>query len=236
MKKNNEPKSKYNLATATRRIGARILDFIFVSIISIAIVLALVLWIVINKNDYNATLFTGMLTLSIILSFILWFGYFIIIPFFFKGYTLFKKALKIKTHELIDSKKFFLHLIKKELFIWIPFYLILFIFSLVLFKYQDPMNIINSLILFQLKKPSNNEQTILLTIFQFLFILSFVPVFIISIHIMFNSKKRALHDFYSDTCVVYTVPVIDEPIKSFNKKKINVNLPGIIDENELFYE
>lgn len=237
MLKNNmiNEKKKYGLASAIRRIITRLLDYLIISIISIGVFLGLTIWIVLNKNNnYNNTLFSGMFFLGIFLSFCIFFIYFIIIPWRWKGYTIFKKIFKIKTHDLINHKKFFYHLIKKETMLWIIIFIILFIFGIVLFFKNNPLQILNDLILFQFSTNDNKE--ILLPIFQFLFILSFIPNIIILIHMSVNSKKRAIHDFFSDTCVVYLIPISNNDDRSnllLNTKIYDVDLPGIVDENSL---
>ncbi len=225
--KNN--KNKYELASATKRIIARSLDMFFLVLISIGIFCALTLSIIINNHDkYNQPLFVGMLLLSFLISFIIFFIYFIVIPYFFKGYTLFKKIFKIKTHNTFQNKSFFINLIKKELFLWMFLFLVNIIFVIILFFYKDPLSIINKLFLFDFKF---NKNQIFIPIFQFLNILFFLPITIIVIHLAINSKKKALHDYFSDTCVINTIPI--ETNNEVGKDKVNFEMPGIIDSEVL---
>ncbi len=238
MKKNQEPlpvKEKYPLASAWRRIGVRFLDMLIVSLVSIGIFCALLVWNVQDNNlTRNPVLFRWMFLLSVFLSYGWCFLYFIVIPYFWKGYTLFKKLFKLKTHELIDSKKFFLDLIKKECMLWMPIYVVMFCFACVLFAYQDdPYRIINLLITYQFV--SQGSSSAIFPIFQFLFIIAIIPITFITIHMAINNKKRALHDYFSNTCVVYLVPITDvsEDSLKINKITTSLNLPGLIDEEAL---
>ncbi len=183
-----------------------------------------------TKTSNNPDLFRGMFFLSVLISYLWWFIYFIVIPYYWKGYTLFKKAFKLKTHELIDSTKFFQHLVKKECMIWMPIFLVLFIYSIVLSSFQDdPLKMLQTLLNYQ----NTNTHDYINPIFQFLFIFSIIPVIIIMIHMAINSKKRALHDIFSDTCVVYLVPMEGSDTPKINSRKLNLDLPGMIDEDVL---
>lgn len=232
MKNQNNEKLKFSLAPAAKRIFARFFDMLLLSIISIGVFCALTLWIIINhKNNYNEKMFSGMLLLSFFISFCIFFIYFIIIPYLWKGYTIFKKIFKIKTHELINDKNFFIDLIKKELFIWFFFFIINFIFSIILFFYPKPLDILNKLLTFNF---NFSDEYIFIPIFQFMYVIFFIPILIITIHLSLNSKKRTLHDYFSNTCVIYTIPISDETTDTNDKLPIyNYELPGLINDDVL---
>lgn len=233
MKNNkNNQKARYSLAPASKRILARFFDLLIVCLLSIAVFCSLTLWIIINnKKNYDNKLFSGMILLSFFISFMLFFAYFIVIPYFWKGYTFFKKIFKIKTHELINDKYFFFHLIKKEFFIWIILFILNFIFSFILFFYNDPLSIMSKLLMFNFTYKDNKY--IFIPIFQFFYVIFFIPSLIITVHLSLNSRKRALHDFFSDTCVISTIPLKDDNSTNEINVIYNYDLPGVIDESAL---
>ncbi len=113
-----------------------------------------------------------------------------------------------------------------------PIFVILLCYSFVLFSVtNDPLEMIKSLVQYQYS--NSGGKNYINPIFQFLFIFSIIPVIIIIIHMAINSKKRALHDIFSNTCVVYLVPMEGSDTPMTNKTYLNLDLPGMIDEDVL---
>lgn len=112
-----------------------------------------------------------------------------------------------------------------------PIYVVMLIFACVLFVVKDdPYEMINLLITYQFV--TEGSKSAIFPIFQFLLIIAIIPVTIIAIHMAVNNKKRALHDIFSNTCVVYLVPMRDGDSSEIKLRKItpSLNLPGMIDE------
>ncbi len=110
-----------------------------------------------------------------------------------------------------------------------PVYVVMLILAFVLLAINDdPYEMINKLITYHFV--SQESKNVIPPIFQFLFIAAIIPITVITIHMAINNKKRALHDLFSNTCVVYLVPMRDGDSSEMKLHKITLNLPGMIDE------
>lgn len=222
-------KKVFPLAKASIRIFARILDMLFLSIFS-GIISFLLTFKITDWSDkpYDHKLFVGILLLSIFINFVIWFCYFIILPLKWKGYTLFKKALKIKIYS--KDKLSLMSLMKHDFLIWIIYFILLTFFVFLLFGASNPTSLIINL--FSMNYEKNIFDNVIMAITQSIFAISFLPNLIYSINMFFNSGKQSMADKISDTLVVHIVQKEEiKTTKKINKKK--THLPGDIDIKEL---
>lgn len=230
--------SRFNLAKAYQRFFARLLDFILLGFIIIGLFFAI----------FTTSKIQGWQVFLIsILLFLCLFIYFVIIPLFCNGYTLFKKIFKIKTHSILlktigQSKikiftnfdaKFLFFLFKKELLIWIIWSLVFVIFGIICISFGDGAH--NFIMEFVKAKASSTSATqvysgVFITIFSILFVLD---AFLL-INLFINSGKRCFNDNISNTIVIKMVDVnSSDTDTNLNKmitqsKNIKYKLPGEI--------
>lgn len=228
MSVSNKPVARYNLANALSRLFSRFFDLLIIINIIIGIYFALF---------YNVQEIYGwkIFVFSLIISF-LFFVQFIIIPFFTNGYTLFSKIFKLKIYSVLLKNifyskkkikydlKFFLQLLKRELFLWmIPIVLFL-IFG---FFCLESANVDISKKLYSIITNQIKNDFIIISGFV---ILSFVSVSLICplgliINIIVMSRKRTLHDYFSNTVVIKMIDVNgDDPKNNKNVKQIKPSL------------
>jgi hypothetical protein len=162
------------------------------------------------------------------------FGYFICLPFLAKGRTLGFLILRLRIYNLISTKNFFINLIKREFFIWGINAIGLFILGIVLWSYDNPQKLIQT-ILFTTDNTFDGGLRFLGTVFQVVFSIGFLSVIIVIIHMFINNKKRCFIDRVSDTCVIKLVDVNskdpDGLLNTSKPLKRNYGLPGDIVSN-----
>lgn len=243
--KNNNSKNRYNLASATSRLFSRFFDMLLV----ILFIVGFYFLIFQNEEDFNFPIWKFFLfTLLIFLSF---FIYFIIVPFFSAGYTLFSKIFKIRIYSItlktITARKwlkqldflFFVQLITRELFTWGLFAIFTLLLGIISFAFpqlvKDFMkNALNS-IYNSSEKNNNAIQIIFTTLYSIAAVVDIVLIF----NIILTSGKRSFNDHISNTVVIKMVDVIGSHDKqsplNFKDKKNNMkyNLPGEINFDEI---
>lgn len=237
MNLNSKPIARYNLAGALPRIFTRFFDLLIIVQVVIGICFALFFGI---EEIYGWKIFV----LSLII-FLLFFIQFIAVPFFANGYTLFSKMFKIKIYSITlknifynkkDFKydnKFFLQLIKRELFLWIIPVTLFLIFGF--FCLQSTTIDISSQLYSIIRSEFQNDFIII----SGFIILSAISVslvcpLILIMNIIIMSKKRTFHDYFSNTVVIKMIDVNgDDPKNNKNIKQIKPSLkyglPGEID-------
>lgn len=255
-KKNNQPVRQYRLASAWLRIGNRFIDLLIV--IVIVVVIYFIFFRNLDFNNLNAALFFGY-TLIVFLLFNI---YFLIIPFFTKGYTLVSYFLKIRIYSTAltfqKGKKFYhnlnffflFQLFLRELFLWYFFTLLLLILGITAFFLQKELirflkNIsINLITLFNFSnsnmgKNSNNLQVYDI-LFQTGFTISTLLNLITIISVIISNKKRSIHDHFSQSVVVNMKESISDQIemplnqKRQKQKRTKLNLlPGEINSDAI---
>lgn len=230
--------SRFNLAKAYQRFFARLFDFIFLGLIIIGLFFA----VFTTSRIYGWQVFL----ISIII-FVCLFIYFIIIPLFFNGYTLFKKIFKIKTHNILLKTiakkkikflnnfdfKFLFFLFKKELLIWFLWSMVFIVFGVICISLGEKAHEFIIDFLNTKSSPASSTKiysSVFVTIFCILFILD---TFLL-INLFINSGKRCFNDNISNTIVIKMIDVNSSDIDSnLNKivtqsKKIKYKLPGEI--------
>ena len=235
--------NKKNIAYFSRRFIGRffdlILTFSFILLLFFLFFLDLDqkgINIAINSENWVGTYIfsTKILFLSII-SFLINFIYFIIIPYFWKGYTIFRRILKIKYYIYSDENKI-MNLFKGEIFIWVIPILAFFLFSLISFS------VTNSLVLCYFLNPFNNSSklttifsnpayVIISNIFIIIFSFSFLPSLIVLLWSFIKSGKVTINDNFAG---IYCISTLDVKLDHNEKNKgFNNNVPGILDESEI---
>ena len=234
--------NKKNIAYFSRRFIARFFDlvliFCFVLLLFFLFFLDLdskAINTAINSENWDGTYIfsTKILFLSII-CFLINFSYFIIIPYFWKGYTLFRKILKIKYYIYSDQNRI-INLFKGEIFIWVVPILTLFLFSIFSFLVPNSLVLCYFLIPFNSSIPpifsKNLGYVIISNIFIIIFIFSFLPSFIVLLSSFIKSGKVTINDNFAG---IYCISTLDVEISSDEENKnFNNNIPGILDETEI---
>lgn len=237
--------TRFNLAKAWKRFAARLLDFALL----FGILVGLAFAIFNTSTILGWQVFLVSLLVLLVLSI-----YFIFIPFFWNGWTLFKRIFKIRTYSVLLKTvgtnkitkhldpKFLLFLFKKEVLIWFLWAFVFFIFGIVCISMG---NSADSFIkeLLKLKNPNPENPNLYFELYGSIFISLFALCFIIDFGLMIslfiNSGKRSFHDLISNTIVIdlkgFTTTDIDanENKIIISNKKIKYSLPGEISRGAL---
>lgn len=111
----NKEFESYYLAKTWKRITAKIIDIILVSLIPGVVTL---IWFLIDRSSANNW---KALLIMMFFNYLLFILYFVVLPWKFNGQTLGKKMLFIKLAHETDDKVFFKHLLLREIIlIFIP--------------------------------------------------------------------------------------------------------------------
>lgn len=228
-----DKKNKYYLCSSTKRFFSRAFDFLLSFIIIFLFSLIIFQDYYFNKKNIellinnNRILFLFFSTTSFCILFI----YFILIPYFFNGRTIFKFLFRIRVIFLDKKKKkFFYYLVKKEFFIWgfiSIFNIIITIIDLTILKDKSFIqqvyfsDIYDKLAIYVILFRAINSSLLVLFLF-------------VNLNLFIKSKKRTSLDYISKTAVVYNNYITKQV--NTNKKDISKmynKLPGIIDLNEI---
>lgn len=225
-------KSTFYLASASKRIFIKLLEYLILTGINILISFIFTFKTINWSNSEligDSWIFSLAISFSFIANFLIWFGYFCLIPYFFKGYTLFYKIFKLKLHSSKEKWKL-INLFKREMFIWVPIFLVGWIMTLVSFAFNDPILFFSQIISFN---QLNSSTAIKVTgaIFCFLYIICSLPTLGIIINTISNSNDQTIIDNYSKIYVIDLSTRVEQKIKEIKNKKND--LPGLIDEIEL---
>lgn len=223
----NNERIIYPLAKAWIRFLTRFLDTVFTLFISIGLY-----YLVKFINNDNLE-FGKIALITVILVWVLMIIYYLIIPYFTKGYTLFRWVFKIKLIELISLQKYFWHLIMHELFLWMHFLLLTLIYVIITISQPLENQQIFFLDLFNLSGSISANQNIAAIIFKVLYSICAIVSIIFLVFSFINSGKRNLQDLISWTAMI----AINKPTPQNKNKNINnswsttkkFNLPGVID-------
>lgn len=236
----NHLKERYNLAPASNRILARIIDFIIMISLSIGFACLIFFTDPGFKGDiqtmditepYRYFLFVVVITICFA-------SYFIVLPYFWKGQTLGLKAFKLAIYNVVFTH-FFANIFKRELLVWIINTIINFIFSITLFIIgttrgnNDAIALIVQMYTYNSALPYFAVAIIFITMYM----VSIMLLILIIFSVAFNSKRQCLIDRISNTVTVKKIDVIgsDKDNKYISKKKKlqkrNFNLPGVILDN-----
>jgi len=236
--------NKKNIAYFSRRFIARIFDTLL--ILSFIILLFYLFFVDLNSQTiedaiksikWNGTyIFSTKLLFLSIIWFLINYLYFIVLPTYWRGYTLFRRILKIRYYIYSDQSRF-RNLFRAEIFIWVMPIASLFLFSLI--SFSVPNSLILSYSLISLNNVvglppeflANQAYLIISNIFKIFFIASFLPSTIVLISSFIKTGKVTLNDDFAGIYCISTLdvaPDAKEPIKTFNN-----NVPGILDETEI---
>lgn len=219
----NNQKMLYPLTTPLVRFIVRLLDAIITGIISFIIYKLVSL----TKN------FDITILLTIILSYGVFAIYYLIIPYLTKGYTLFRYIFKIKLIELINIRKYLVHLVVHDLFIWIHFSTLTLIYVIIVVNlpqnhHQLLQNLFNSQSSFE----------VINVVFRILYSLAAIVSIAFLVYSFLRKGKRNLQDLMSWTAVIS----LSRPTPENIDAKLNLNgwnpkpkyhLPGEIDATAL---
>ncbi len=256
-------KLRYPLASASQRFFARLFDMIIIIIISIGIGFLCFIGVdttaatdagFTNFIDWLASLFgssnssdqTNMdsfridgwrIFLIFLLSTITNIVYFVVVPYFWKGFTVCKYLFKIHTYELLDQKYFFKHLVKREMFIWGLSSLVNMILAIFCLSSDDNAWLLLK-DLMDMSPPHDPQiEFIASSVFKTLYAITGLVLLALVVHLFFNNKKRAFHDLASDTCVISSVAMSsDDPqgiTNQIKKKTRNYSMPGEINPSAI---
>lgn len=234
-------RARYNLAQASHRIFARILDFILMSFLS----LGLAALIFLTDPNFKGTISGFQVSepfryflFGIIVSAV-FFAYFVILPCFWKGQTLGLKSFKLSIFNVVFSH-FFTSLIKREIFVWMMTVLINLILSITLYivgnvnGYEAASAIITQMYTYD----AGSDYFIYAVVFTSLYVITaFILIFVL-FSVAFNSKRQTIIDKISNTVTIKMIDVNGSDKKNDNKNKKlrkvstrNFNLPGGIVDN-----
>ncbi len=227
--KNN--KSKFYIVSAKKRILVKLFEYIVLIGINLLITY---LFTFNSLNWSNSTLlvpgwqFSVYLLFDFIVISTIWFCYFIVCPYFFRGYTLITKIFKLKLYTNKENWKF-INFLKRECFTWIPLNVVCLVMSLVSFAFVNPVEFLSQIVTFSSTSGTLAERTIGY-IFTFLYIISSIPLFFVFINTLANNCRKTAIDKLSNIVLIdiSTQIKIDEP--HYPK---NYDLPIMLDEEEL---
>lgn len=242
---NSNNKHRYNLASATSRLFSKFFDIVLVLLFNTGI------YFIIFNNESNSDFPIWkffVFCLSIFLSF---FIYFIVIPFFSAGYTLFSKAFKIRIYSVtlrtITARKwlkhldfvFFVQLIIREIFTWGLFAIITLLLGIISFIWPNEIREFLNDALKNVMNNSKNTSNPIEIIFTTLYSIAALVDFVLIMNIAIMSKKRSFNDHMSNTVVIKMVDVFggkdpQMPLNTKNRKEnVKYNLPGEVNFDEL---
>jgi len=234
-------RARYNLAPASHRIFARILDYILMSLLS----LGLAGIIFLTDPNFKGTISGFQVSepfryfLFGIIVLVVFFSYFVVLPYFWKGQTLGLKSFKLLIFNVIFSH-FFANLIKREIFVWMMTVLVNLILSITIYivgstnGYEAASAIITQMYTYN----AGSDYFIYAVVFTSLYVITaFILVFVL-FSVAFNSKRQTIIDRISNTVTIKMIDVIGSDKQNDNKNKKlrkastrNFNLPGGIIDN-----
>lgn len=219
----NNQKMLYPLTTPLVRFIVRLLDAIITGIISF------IIYKLVNlSNNFDITIL-----LTIILSYGVFAIYYLIIPYLTKGYTLFRYIFKIKLIELINIRKYLLHLVVHDLFIWIHFSTLTLIYVIVVVNLpQNHQQLLQNLF------NSQSSFEVINVVFRILYSLAAIVSIAFLVYSFLRKGKRNLQDLMSWTAVISlsrpTPENIDAKLNPSGwDPKPKYHLPGEIDATAL---
>lgn len=194
-------RKRYLLAKASNRIFSRVID----TLIIVSICVGISILIIIGdseglKSANNLHDHWRYLVITLITT-ILFFCYFIVLPFFWNGRTLGMALLKLKIYNLIQTKNFFLNLIKREFFLWMICIVANIVLGFGLIN-SNPKDIFDAFFKFQ-----NSQQQIIVVIVQAIQMIGIIIIIFVIIHMCIFNRRRCFIDHVSDTCVIKFVDV-----------------------------
>ena len=239
--KEDVKRARYNLAPASHRIFARILDFILMSLLSLGFAALIFL----TDPNFKGTIsgfqvcepfryFLFGITASVA-----FFAYFVILPYFWKGQTLGLKSFKLSIFNVIFSH-FFTNLIKREIFVWIMTVLVNLILSITLYIVGsiNGYEAANAIITQMYTYDAGGPYFVYAVIFTSLYVITIFILVFVFFSVAFNSKRQTIIDKISKTVTIKMIDVNGSDKKNDNKNNKlrkastrNFNLPGIIVDN-----
>lgn len=239
--KNIHPvRERYNLAPASNRIIARLIDFIIMISLSIGFACLIFFTDPGFKGNIQAMNITEPYRyfLFVIINTICFVGYFMVLPYFWKGQTLGLKTFKLAIYNVVFTH-FFINIFKRELLVWVINTIINFILALTLFIIGTTNGSDNAIAL--IKQMYTYDSSLpyftVAIIFITMYMVSMMLLILVVFSVAFNSKRQSLIDKISNTVTVKKIDVngSDKDNKNINKKnklpKRNFNLPGVILDN-----
>lgn len=235
IKNENRRRARYNLAKASDRIFARLIDFILMTILSIGLACAIFLTDpAVKESIKNYPSQAWRYFLFSILTTIIFSLYFIVLPYFWKGKTLGKKLFKLAFYNTL-----FLHylrnLIKHDLFIWEIFSFLSIILGIICLIIGN--NNIQAFMRCILTYDKNSPYYFYAVIFTLLNTMMGLVLVAIIISTCIHSSKQSIIDKFSNLVVIKLVDIsgsdktnerLNTPAKIKHK---NYSLPGVIVDN-----
>lgn len=218
----------YCLAKPWKRISARIIDIIIVSLIPGIISL---IWFFLDKSTINSW---KSLIIMIIINYVIFIIYFLLIPWKFNGQTIGKKIFKIKLVHQENKKILFKTIFLREIIlIFIPVTLIMIGILLTNIFLQNNIGNVseNKIISFWIN-------VLIRIIYSFIF--AWYLGIIISIK--FDKRHQLFYDYKSAIYIINEKPLLKKPnpqeIKKETDKKfvhihLGTNQPGNIEKKDL---
>lgn len=224
--------TNYPLASAGRRIGMRICDYLVVITLFILITLSLT-WFCFDSSlttikPGQHTLLSGMLLLSHTINLIVWWSYYVLSPRLFHGFSLFGFVFKLKiVWQKTDHLLF--RLFKFQGFDVIFLFAIMIIFYATTFAFDNPVLFIQNTFTLNGMTQASSDMKMVSSIFITLYILSVFPILGVFVNTLMNSHQA---NFIDDWCELYLAHLKTETKKSIPSTPTAV-LPGVIDLDEL---
>lgn len=225
---------RYPLASATRRIFTKILDILILSILVVAVGLAIFStepgfdWYKIDAaQPWRYVTF-------VLCMLVLFFGLMLLLPRL-TGWTLAMKLLRIKYVNVLPLSSFGLNLFKHELFIWEIMCFISFVLGITLSLLPKDSAISMMYAVMSFSKPEEIADMASyyggVAIAAFYYV-SMIMLIIVFIGVCIKSKRPAFHDKFSNIVVVYlnpaNIPDKNANLRKTRSKRINYGIPGEI--------
>lgn len=223
-------KKRYLLAKASNRILSRIIDSIIVVSICVGIGILIIIGDTNGLKKANDLHDHWRYLLITLVTAICFFCYFIILPFLWHGKTLGMALLKLRIYNLIQTKSFFINLIKREFFLWMICIVANIILGVALTSSKDVTSMFDAFFKF-----NNSNQQVIIAIVQAIQMIGIIFIIFVIIHMCVFNRRRCFIDHISDTCVIKFVDVnskeANESLNAINKQKgpqRKYRLPGEI--------
>ena len=236
----NSKRERYNLASASNRIFARLIDFLIMTIFSISFAC----FIFLTDPGFSGNILSFSVTepyryfIFVITISIGFLSYFVILPYFWNGQTLGLKSFKLAIYNIVFSH-FINNIWKRELLVWVINSFINLMFGTTLFIVGSikGCEISNQIIKNMYQHDTSFHFFSISIIFTTLYMVSAMLLILVLFSIILNSKKQCLIDRISNTVTVKKIDVSgsDKQNDNLNKKrelpKRYFNLPGVILDN-----
>lgn len=224
----------YPLASAARRIGSGLCDYIFIILINVGITIGLTFFTLdaslTKVLPDKAWLFSLMFVTSNIIFVFIWWIYFVQMSIWTKGRTLFYKIFKLRMY-YEDKEKIYRRIFAHEFMSISGICFANILISLVSFSFDDPLLFITNTFSMNSIKGVGNGIEIASSVMITVYVLSCFPLIGVVVNTAMNSNTTTLLDENNKIYVIHLL-TNNKVTDKIEKNKIHT-LPGDIDLEEL---